>query len=149
MSGPLTSRKVTQAKPEYSGFCNLGTKLSPEHAFHSSLASLVGHGMYMAMGENRQLLAVLLGDGSYHIGIGLRLPETWSSEHAALLNDPSSLRKHLVQEHFADWPQVHTDFITKSDGSFRAWPLYAMPKESLSWKTVPGIALVGDAAHLT
>ena len=49
---------------------------------------------------------------------------------------------------FGDWPQVHTDLIRLSDGAFRAWPLYTMP-ESLSWQTVPGVTLIGDAAHVT
>lgn len=103
----------------------------------------------MALGEGKQIVILKLGDGSYHIGAGLHLPESWGSEHAAHLQDPSALRQWLLRDGFADWPPVHTDMIRHSDGDFRAWPLYAMPTESLSWQAVPGITLIGDAAHVT
>ena len=103
----------------------------------------------MALGDEKQFVVVKLGDGSYQIAVGLRLPEIWASENAALLKDPSALRQSLLRDGFADWPQVHTDMIRHSDGDFRGWPLYAMPTKSLSWQTVPGVTLIGDAAHLT
>lgn len=102
----------------------------------------------MAFGEGKQIVALKLGDGSYYIGAGLRLPENWSLENAAVLKDPSALRRSLLNDYFADWPQLHTDLIKHSDGDFYAWPLYAMPTESLSWRTVPGVTLIGDAAHV-
>lgn len=103
----------------------------------------------MTLGDEKQILVVKLGGGSYQIAVGLRVPESWTSENAALLRDPSALRQSLLREDFADWPQVHTDIIRHSDGDFHAWPLYSMPTKSLSWQTVPGVTLIGDAAHLT
>lgn len=103
----------------------------------------------MAFGEGKQISAQKLGDGSYDIAIGLRLPESWTSENAVLLEDPPALRQLLLSDYFIKWPQVHTDLITHSEGDFRAWPLYAMPTKSLSWQAVPGVTLIGDAAHVT
>ncbi len=105
--------------------------------------------MYMALGDEKQILVVKLGDGSYQIGAGVRLPENWSSENAALLKDPLALRQSLLRDSFADWPQMHTDLIRHSDRDFRVWPLYSMPVQSLSWQAVAGVTLIGDAAHLT
>ena len=141
--------QVTSAKPQYSGVHYLTTAIQPENPFHSSAVSLAGKGLYMALGDGKQILVVKLGDSSYQIGVGLRLQESWSSENAALLKDPSALRQSLLHDGFADWPQMHTDMIRHSDGDFRAWPLYAMPTKSLSWQTVPGVTLIGDAAHIT
>ena len=149
MSLTVDREKVTPAKPQYSGLHYLTTSIKPENPFHSSAVSLVGQGNYMAVGDGKQIAAQKLGDGSYYIAVGLRLPERWSSENAALLEDPSALRQSLLHDHFVDWPQVHTDLIKHSEGHFRAWPLYAMPTESLSWQAVPGITLIGDAAHVT
>lgn len=103
----------------------------------------------MAVGDGKSIGAQYLGDGAYYITVGLQLPEGWSLRNAALLKNPSALRQFLLKDHFADWPQVHTDLIEHSQGDFRSWPLYAMPTESLSWQTVPGIVLIGDAAHVT
>jgi 2-polyprenyl-6-methoxyphenol hydroxylase-like FAD-dependent oxidoreductase len=141
--------QVTSAKPQYSGIHYLTTAIQPENPVYSSAVSLAGKGLYMALGDEKQILVVKLGGGSYQIAVGLCVPESWSSENAALLKDPSALRQSLLRDGFADWPQVHTDIIQHSDGDFRAWPTYSMPTKSLSWQTVPGVTLVGDAAHLT
>lgn len=103
----------------------------------------------MSLGEGKMLCCMKLGDGTYYSGVGLKLPETWSADNAALLKDAPALRTHLVEEYYASWPQLHTDLIRHSDGNFHSWPLYAMPTDSLCWKTVPGVALIGDAAHVT
>lgn len=104
----------------------------------------------MAMGDEKQMVVVKLGDGSYYIGFGLRLPEHWSKDHSALLDDSSALRQWLLDDvGFSNWAKLHTDLIRHSDGDFYCWPLFSMPLSSLSWYRAPGVALVGDAAHLT
>lgn len=102
----------------------------------------------MAFGHEKQIAAQSLRDSSYYIAIGLRLPEEWNRQNGNLLEDPSTLRKLLLQHDFVNWPEVHTNLIKYGEGGFRAWPLYAMPTDSLSWKTVPGVTLIGDAAHV-
>ncbi|KAJ9605086.1 hypothetical protein H2200_010476 [Cladophialophora chaetospira] len=142
-------RLVTTAKPQYYGIHYLSALIQPENPFHTAAASLAGKGLYMALGDEKQILVVKLGTGSYQVSVGLRLPENWTSENAALLKDSSALRQTLLRDSFTDWPQSLMDVIRHSEGDFRTWPLYSMPAESLSWQTVPGVALVGDAAHLT
>lgn len=39
--------------------------------------------------------------------------------------------------------------IQHATGPFRVWPLYYFPVEYLNWQTSPGVALVGDAAHVS
>ncbi|KIW80229.1 hypothetical protein Z517_06844 [Fonsecaea pedrosoi CBS 271.37] len=140
---------VTSAKPEYSGIHYLTTTISLGNPFHESVAALAGQGNYIAFGAGKQIVVFKLGDGAYYVGVGLRLPERWSTDNATILENPSALRQWLCDEHFADWPQVHTDLITCSDGKVYAWPLYTVPTASLPWTTVSGITLVGDAAHLS
>ncbi|KAI9704638.1 MAG: hypothetical protein M1820_005386 [Bogoriella megaspora] len=140
---------VTSAKPQYSGLHYLTTHIMPKNHFYRSAVSLVGQGNYLGIGGGKQIPAQKLGDGSYYIAVGLRLPEHWSSENSALLKNPEELRRLLLHDYFIDWPQVHTDLIKYSEGNFHDWPLYAMPTESLSWETTPGLTLVGDAAHVT
>lgn len=97
----------------------------------------------MAFGNGQQLSFQLLSDGSYHSGINLRLPEDWSKAN------PLSVRQGLVQEYSIGWPDMLRNMLINSDDDFRAWPLYAMPTDSLSWRSVPGVVLIGDAAHVT
>jgi hypothetical protein len=67
-----------------------------EHPFHSTVASMAENGLYMAMGEGKHIVVVRLGDGSYYIGFGLRLPEYWTREQAALVKYLSPPRPWLL-----------------------------------------------------
>ena len=102
----------------------------------------------MAFGDGKFLLNMLLGDGSYFTGCALRLPESYVKDNAALLQDANAYRNTLINEHFGDWPEMLKGLLTYGSG-VHPWPLYYLPPETLSWETVPGIALIGDAAHLT
>ncbi|TKA61611.1 hypothetical protein B0A55_11219 [Friedmanniomyces simplex] len=140
---------VTPAKPVYAGNTFFTTSVSTSNPYHAAVASLVGPGMYLVCDSGHQIIAQGLADGSYQINISLPVTEGWmtSSTGAALIADPQALRDFLLQ-FYADWAPTATDLIRKSDGAFRPWPLYALPFETLDWKTVPGLTLVGDAAHL-
>jgi 2-polyprenyl-6-methoxyphenol hydroxylase-like FAD-dependent oxidoreductase len=106
------------------------------------------NGNYLAMGNGRQIFLHYLGDRSYHLSVGLKLPENWTSK-STVFHDPSSLWKSLLQNEFAEWAQKLTELITSSDRSFRSWPLYSTPEKSVAWIHIPGVTLLGDAAHLT
>jgi hypothetical protein len=106
------------------------------------------NGNYLAMGKGRQIFLHYLGDGSYHLAVGLKLPEKWNSK-STVLHDPSTLWLSLLQNEFAEWAQGLTELIKSSNRRFRSWPLYSMPEKSLPWKHTSGITLLGDAAHLT
>lgn len=133
----------------YSGLHYLTTSITPASKIYDDVHRRVKGGCYMAFGANKQCSLQALTEQAYHLSIGLRIPEHFSAENAALFEDPDALRQALLRDYFSDWSKTCQDLIENSDGAFRAWPLYAMPVESLSWKTVPGAALIGDAAHVT
>jgi 2-polyprenyl-6-methoxyphenol hydroxylase-like FAD-dependent oxidoreductase len=141
--------KVTSAKPQFSGLYYFSTNIGPDSPMHSSAKALAGEGNYMAFGDERMLGTMMLGDGSYYTFVGMHLPEHWRNANAALAADPVAMREWLLRDQLVKFGKVHTDLIEHSSAPFFVWPLYGMPIESLSWETVPGIALVGDAAHLT
>ncbi|EME45619.1 hypothetical protein DOTSEDRAFT_34093 [Dothistroma septosporum NZE10] len=139
---------ITPHKPKYSGVTYLTTTLQPESPHYDVAASLAGRGNYISMGDRKMIIAMKLGSDAYYIAAGLHMPESWKNENAALVDDPAKLRQSIVENHFSDWPSKHTDLIKYSDGHFHIWPLYSLPKETMKWKSVPGVTLVGDAAHL-
>lgn len=102
----------------------------------------------MAFDDGKFVLDMLLGDGTYFTGCALRLPENHAKDNAELMKDPQAYRDMLVDEHFADWPDFLKGLLSHGE-EVRPWPLYFIPPESLSWETVQGVALIGDAAHLT
>ena len=145
----LTTRKVTSATPKYAGRYYLTSNISPASPFYATAESMAGTGNYMSMGRHHLVAAMRLGDRSYYTFAGLSLPESWKSDNAALLEDPEALRRKLVTEYFSDWSKTNTDLVAHSDGEFYIWPLYGLAAEEMEWQTVPGVALVGDAAHIS
>ena len=141
--------KVTSVRPQYFGMAHLITAIKPTNPFHPQVNALVGGGNYVAIGDEKGIVAQRMADESYFISAGLKLPEHWSSNNTDMLADPAAVRQWLLQDGFADWAQVNTDLIKHSDADFRAWPLYDMPLEALEREAVPGVTLVGDAAHVT
>jgi 2-polyprenyl-6-methoxyphenol hydroxylase-like FAD-dependent oxidoreductase len=60
--------------------------------------------------------------------------------------DPSAGLRHVAGE-FDGWSPLLTTFVTESDAEPWLRPVYALPV-GLEWDRVPGVTLVGDAAHL-
>lgn len=126
----------------------LMSEIRPNNSFYTTVESLAGPGNYMSFGRQRAITAQRMGDDSYSLLFGLPLPEN-SRLETELLSRPEELRHWLLQEVYPDWAKVNTDIVRYSDAELGVWPLYGLPKEALSWQTVHGVTLIGDAAHLT
>lgn len=131
---------ATPAKPLYSGLCYLQAIFGPEDELYEYLVSHVGKGMFGGMGSGKQIIAQNLGDGSYNVYIGLRLPEDWERPEVG------ELKESLLKNEFADWSPELRNVLAQCK-SFHSWRLWAMEPDELCWQTTPGIALIGDAAH--
>jgi 2-polyprenyl-6-methoxyphenol hydroxylase-like FAD-dependent oxidoreductase len=105
----------------------------------------------MATGAGRCIAAQGMTSGDYTINVGLRLPEDWSHQpaNAALLADLAATQQHFLDNDTAGWAESIRDIVRHTETPFRAWPLYEMPVDSLNWTTKPGVALLGDAAHVS
>lgn len=102
----------------------------------------------MSFGDQKSIAAQRMGDESYSVLLAVPLPDD-SAVKGDLIERPTELREWLLQDVYADWAGINTDIVRHSDVIFGLWPLYGLPKEALSWETVPGLTLIGDAAHLT
>ena len=140
--------QITSTMPQYSGTQFFSGFIKADSPVYSSASSMAGNGNYLALGQGRQIFLHRLGDGSYHLGVGLRLAEGWVSESRAT-HEPKALWRSLLKNEFAEWGPSLTDLVESGDEKLSAWPFYSTPKESLPWKHMPGVVLVGDAAHLT
>jgi 2-polyprenyl-6-methoxyphenol hydroxylase-like FAD-dependent oxidoreductase len=105
------------------------------------------------MGEGKQVSAQQQGDGSYRIYIGLTVPEDFATSGAVDLSKAGgdAARSQFITnaEFFGTWGSDPKDFIANSEGAWKPWPLYHLPSDALCWSHVPGVTLVGDAAHLS
>ncbi|KAL7813529.1 hypothetical protein V8C44DRAFT_363879 [Trichoderma aethiopicum] len=144
---------LTQAKPLYFGKHYLEAKVSNLNPFHPTLAALVGRGNLIAMGDEKQVSAQRQGDGSYRVYLGVTVAENFATNGPVDLaeGDGEAARSFFVTnaDFFGTWGSSLKDIITNSEGAFRAWPLYHMPSFALSWASVPGVTVIGDAAHVS
>ncbi|SFO55258.1 FAD-dependent oxidoreductase [Amycolatopsis rubida] len=135
---------VSPEKPAYAGISFVEIDLLDADSRHPDAAALLGGGMSFALGEDKGFLAHREPDGSLHVYVAVRVPETWTAsvdftEHAAA--------KAAVLSHFDGWSDRLRALVEDADSELVARLVHALPVEH-SWSRVPGVTLLGDAAHL-
>lgn len=146
--GTDSNAQIMSHEPHYTGLHAFTTFIRPEHPMYAQATALAEKGNYLALGNGQQIFLHYLGDCSYHLSVGVKLPQGWTSA-STRLHDPSMLWRSLLRDKLVDWADSLTDLIKRSQGKFRSWPFYTMPKGCLPWKHASGVTLLGDAAHLT
>ncbi|MFG1689810.1 FAD-dependent oxidoreductase [Nonomuraea sp. NPDC049269] len=135
---------VSAVTPRYSGISYLELHLSDVEVRHPDLAALVGPGSMFALSDNKALMGH--GGTDIHLGASLRVPQDWAATRGVDWTDTLAAREALLKE-FADWSPDLTDLIRKCDDAIIPRLIYALPTGH-SWPRVPGVTLVGDAAHV-
>ena len=135
---------VTEAKPAYTGTCFVETHLSGKKTEHKASADAIGNGTLMAVAPGKGILAHRNADGSLHIYVALNRPEEWIAS-MDFSNAEGGLSQ--VAEQFRGWAAPLIALITESEIQPVLRPIYALPA-GMRWNRVPGVTLLGDAAHL-
>ncbi|MFF1698754.1 FAD-dependent oxidoreductase [Streptomyces sp. NPDC058257] len=137
---------VSDASPAYSGISFVEVDLVDADVRHPDSAAVVGGGMLFALGEGKGFLAHREIDGSLHIYTALKVPEDWISS-IDFTADRTDLAKAAVLEHFADWDKSLQALVADADGALIPRRVHTLPIGH-RWDRVPGVTLLGDAAHL-
>ncbi|MFG2647906.1 FAD-dependent oxidoreductase [Streptomyces sp. NPDC048436] len=137
---------VSDAVPDYSGLSFVEADLLDADVRHPASAAVVGGGMLFALGEGKGFLAHREPDGSLHVYIALMAPEEWiaSVDFTAGHVDAA---KAAVLEHFTGWDESLRALIADADGTLIPRRIHTLPVGH-RWDRVPGVTLLGDAAHL-
>jgi 2-polyprenyl-6-methoxyphenol hydroxylase-like FAD-dependent oxidoreductase len=135
---------LTPASPEYTGITLVEIRLADAVAKHPDAVATTGRGSLFALSDNKYIGGH--GGDQIALGCGLRVAEDWATASGIDWNIPPAAREALLRE-FADWATPLTDLIRHCDDTIRPRPIYALPIGH-AWERVPGVTLVGDAAHL-
>lgn len=138
---------MTTAKPHYAGSNFIETSIQENNSLHNTLTRRIGHGIALFLAGPSRMIIQRQGDNSYRIYFGITVPEHFIGSHIDLKNLEAT-RSILLSAFFNDWSDDLKEYIRKAD-NFRSWPLYQLPAEALTWDSVPGVTLAGDAAHLS
>jgi len=131
---------VTDARPVYAGTCFLELDLAADDPSADAAAAVIGSGTLMALAPGQGILAHRNADGSIHTYVAVNRPEEW------LTHDLSSATER-VSALFEAWAPSLRALIAGGVTLPVVRPIYALPP-SLTWPRVPGVTLLGDAAHL-
>lgn len=135
---------LSPAKPSYAGVTFIETYLHNANEDHPESAAAVGGGTLFALEPNRGILAHCEGNGTLHAYAALRQPEAWLA--TVDFSVPQSAKAQVAAE-FADWAPELTALITESEKDAVVRAISVLPVEH-QWQRVPGVTLLGDAAHL-
>ena len=135
---------LTAATPAYTGTCFIETRLFDADARHPASVGAVGGGMLMAMAPGHGIFAHREPDGVLHAYLALNRPEGWL-EQIDFGDGRAALAR--VAEEFEGWAPALRALILDADSAPVPRKLHALPAGH-RWERVPGVTLIGDAAHL-
>ncbi|MFE5598271.1 FAD-dependent oxidoreductase [Streptomyces coelicoflavus] len=135
---------LSAATPEYLGKSVVETYLYDAAVQHPAAAKTVGAGMLVATAPGREIFAHREKDDTLHAYVGLAEPQDWFA--AVDFTEGATATARIARE-FDGWAAELTALITDGDEAPVLRPLYALPVGH-RWDRVPGVTLLGDAAHL-
>jgi len=135
---------LSGATPQYTGFTSVECFLFDADTRHRATAEAVGAGSMFALAPGKGFLAYRERGGTLHVYAQLKVPENWLAGTDAADGTAVSTR---VAAEFDGWAPRLTALITDSDTAPVVRPLYTLPAGH-RWDRVPGVTLLGDAAHL-
>ncbi|KOU13743.1 FAD-dependent oxidoreductase [Streptomyces sp. WM6372] len=135
---------LSGAKPEYVGISFVETYLFDGDARHPASARAVGGGSLFALAPGKGILAHREPGGVLHTYVALNKPQEWLAAIDFTRADAATAR---VAEEFDGWAPELTALITDGETAPVPRTVNALPIGH-RWDRVPGVTLLGDAAHL-
>ncbi|WP_063734981.1 FAD-dependent oxidoreductase [Streptomyces sp. RTd22] len=135
---------LSTATPAYTGRSFVETYLFDSDTRHPAAAKAVGGGSMLALAPGKGIQAHREKGDTLHTYVALTAPREWFD--AVDFTDAAAAAARIAGE-FDGWAPELTALITDSDAGPVPRPLYALPIGH-RWGRVPGVTLLGDAAHL-
>ncbi|MFL9877748.1 NAD(P)/FAD-dependent oxidoreductase [Herbaspirillum rhizosphaerae] len=136
---------LSAVMPQYTGMSYVETYLFDAAVRHPASAVAVGTGQMGAPVQGKAIMAHRERHETLHTYAMLARPLDWFADID--FADQAKASARIAQE-FNGWAPELTALITDSDTIPLLRPLHALPHEH-RWQRVPGVSLIGDAAHLS
>ncbi|ANP51871.1 2-polyprenyl-6-methoxyphenol hydroxylase-like FAD-dependent oxidoreductase [Streptomyces griseochromogenes] len=134
---------LSDAKPEYVGTSFIETYLYDADQRHPAAAKAAGDGSLFAVTAGKGILGHREAGAVLHTYVALNKPQDWI---AAIVASPETAAAQVAAE-FTGWAPELTALITDGETALAPRPISALPIGH-RWDRVPGVTLLGDAAHL-
>jgi 2-polyprenyl-6-methoxyphenol hydroxylase-like FAD-dependent oxidoreductase len=135
---------LSDAKPEYVGTTFIETYLYDVDERHSAAAEAVGDGAMYALTPGKGIVAHREAGNILHTYVELNRPAEWVADID--FADAAAATARVAAE-FDGWAPELTALITDGETAPIPRTIYTLP-DGHRWDRVPGVTLLGDAAHL-
>jgi 2-polyprenyl-6-methoxyphenol hydroxylase-like FAD-dependent oxidoreductase len=135
---------LSEAKPAYVGTSFIETYLFDSDTRHKASAEAVGGGALFALPPGKGIAAHREPNGVLHTYVELNKPKEWID--SIDFSDPATALARVAEE-FGGWAPALKALITDGETDPVPRAIHALPVEH-RWARVPGVTLLGDAAHL-
>jgi 2-polyprenyl-6-methoxyphenol hydroxylase-like FAD-dependent oxidoreductase len=135
---------LSDAMPEYIGTTFIETYLYDADNRHSATAEAVGGGAMYALTPGKGIVAHREAGDILHTYVELNRPAEWIA--GIDFTDAAATTARVAAE-FDGWAPALTALITDGETAPVARMIHALP-DGHRWDRVPGVTLLGDAAHL-
>ena len=135
---------LSDAEPEYTGTTFIETYLHDADQRHLATAEVVGDGAMYALTPGKGIVAHREAGNILHTYVELNRPAEWIA--GIDFTDAAAATARVAAE-FDGWAPELTALITDGETPPVVRMIYALP-DGHRWDRVPGVTLLGDAAHL-
>jgi 2-polyprenyl-6-methoxyphenol hydroxylase-like FAD-dependent oxidoreductase len=135
---------LSDAKPTYVGTTFIETYLFDADERHPAAAEAVGSGAMYALTPGKGIVAHREAGNILHTYVQLNRPAEWIA--AIDFTDDAAATARIAAE-FGGWAPELTALITDGETAPIPRTIYTLPNGH-RWDRVPGVTLLGDAAHL-
>lgn len=135
---------LSDARPAYVGTSYVETYLYEADTRHPAAAKAVGGGAMFSAVPEKAIQAHRESGGTLHTYVALSKPQDWFA--AVDFTDAAGATARIAAE-FEGWAPELTALITDGESAPVLRPLHTLPLDH-RWERVPGVTLLGDAAHL-
>ena len=135
---------LSESKPAYVGTSFIETYLFDSDTRHKPSAEAVGGGAMFAPEPGKGIFAHREPNGVLHTYVQMNKPKDWIDNLD--FSNPATALAHVAAE-FDGWAPALTALITDGETAPVPRPIHALPTKH-RWNRIPGVTLLGDAAHL-
>jgi len=135
---------LSDAKPEYVGTTYVETYLYDADERHRAAAEAVGSAAMFAAAPGKGITAHREANNILHTYVQLNRTAEWIADID--FSDAAAATARVAAE-FDGWAPELTALITEGETAPTPRPVYTLPTGH-RWDRVPGVTLLGDAAHL-
>jgi len=137
---------ITDIKAFYSGVTMVEVNIPDAEKAIPNIYKLLNGGKIMAFGNGKCLLGGQKGDGNIGFYASFKPDEDWAANSGLDYADSAQLLAWFKKK-YAEWSGIWYDLLEKAAMPVIPRPIYCMPLDQ-TWKTLPNVTLIGDAAHV-